>query len=450
MSTPRLNIKITKIISCEYKKAPTFVRSLTDGHAMKRYSKVIALLLVSFLVTFHSYAQFPPAADSTASLSGKNATSTTDNHENLDRNANILLLNKTVQITSNDGIDAMYNFKFKIAEYQFKNLRKHYGWHPLPYFLLGLNEWWQLLPYVDNKYHDEAFFAYMDTSLVLAKRIYKEVNKIEGAFFLAATQAFRGRLLGERGKWRKAAFASKSAMNWLEDCRGNEEFSPEILFGDGLFNYYVEWVPENYPMLKPFMLIFPDGDKKKGIEQLRKVTQNAFYTRTEAKYFLMRILSEEENNVFAALEIARDLHETYPDNAYFHRYYAKILYQLGHHKKLEEVCNEIIERIEEGDAGYEGNSGRYASFFLGQVYEARGELKKAEDNYLLAVVFGDDLGLQDKGYYLYSLLNLGQIAEKQKDFKKAYEYYQSLKNHGKKHKTGKIAKTRIKKLKKLI
>ncbi len=107
----------------------------------------------------------------------------------------------------------------------------------------------------------------------------------------------KGVLYSDRKDYTKAAFAGKDALKYLEECRGRDDLSPELLFGDALFNYYAEWVPENYPMLKPIMMMFPDGDKKLGIEQLKTVARNAFYTRTEAQYYLMRIAYFEENDI---------------------------------------------------------------------------------------------------------------------------------------------------------
>ena len=56
-----------------------------------------------------------------------------------------------------------------------------------------------------------------------------------------------------------------------------------------LYNYYAEWISENYAILRPVLMFFPDGNKELGIKQLKTVANNAFYTRTEAQYFLMRI-----------------------------------------------------------------------------------------------------------------------------------------------------------------
>lgn len=362
--------------------------------------------------------------------------------------ASDLLINDIkVQMDATEALNHMYNFDFAMAEKQFRWLKQKYGWHPLPYFLMGLSQWWKIVPDVDNEEYDKLFFAYMDTSLVLAERLYKDVNKVEGAFFLSATYSFQGRLLSERKKWTQSAVAGKNALAYLEECRGRDDLSPEILFGDALYNYYSVWVPENYPLLKPIMLFFDKGDKEEGIGQLKEVARNAFYTRTEAQYFLMRILSSEGNNMYEALQVAEYLHETFPDNPYFHRYYARLLYSTGDYRRCEEASLSLIDKYYRRFDGYEENGGRYAAFFLGQIYQARKDLDNAKKYYREAVHFSQKNESVKMGYNLYSLLALGEIAEKQNNQKEAKAYYKEVKKlAGRKDRAWEIAKRNLKEM----
>ena len=214
----------------------------------------------------------------------------------------LLIADMRVQIQATEALNHMYNFKFRKARGQFLWLRKTYKEHPLPYFLLGLNEWWKIMPNLDIETYDEQFLAYMDTSIMKAKVLYKTENmKIEGAFFLSASYGFKARLYSTRRKWLKSAGHANKALNYLDDCRSKEELSPELLFGDGLYNYFSVWIPENYPQLRPFLIMFDKGDKELGLEQLREVAHNAFYTRTEAQYWLMNILFLDESDTQGAL-----------------------------------------------------------------------------------------------------------------------------------------------------
>jgi len=368
--------------------------------------KHIFLVIIFWLTISALPAQTPIESDSTFSYS--------------------LLTNPYVQIEATQAINDMYNFRFERSMRHFNYIKKQYGWHPLPYFMMGLNYWWRIVPDFQNEEFDEPFLAYMDTAVVLSERLYEKYNKVEGAFFLAAAYAFKGRLYSDRHDYTKAAWAGKNALKYLEECRGRDDLSPELLFGDALFNYYAEWVPENYPMLKPLMMMFPDGDKELGIEQLKTVARNAFYTRTEAQYYLMRIAYFEENDLATSLQVAEYLNETFPGNAYFHRFYARLLYQSGKYAKAVPVCKSILNRIDSMQTGYEYNSGRYASFFLGHIYELKQNLEESKKYFKLAMEYGEAANATKKGYYIYSTMHLGRIAEREEQPGLAKKYYKRV------------------------
>lgn len=359
-----------------------------------------------------------------------------------------LLINPFIQIESTEAINSMYNFEFKKAQSHFNYLQKQYPWHPLPYLLKGLNYWWQIVPNYDDTQYDDAFLAYMDTTKVLAENIQENFNEIEGAFFLAAAYAFEGRLYSERREYRKAAIAGGRSLKYLGECRGHETYSPELLFGDALFNYYAEWIREEYPLLRPIMAFFPKGDKEKGIEQLEEVARNAFYSRTEAQFYLMRILSSaDEGDLMDALQVGEYLHQQYPKNPYFHRYYARLLYQSGRYTIAGQESLDILEKIEQGAPGYEANSGRYACFYLGHVSELRKKYDEAKDYYQKGIAYSEEIGATDMGYYFYSLLHLGRIAKKEGDMELAESYFKQVKKAAKRrHPTHEQARQELKEL----
>lgn len=365
----------------------------------------------------------------------------------------ILIANTAMQIEINQALTDLYNFKFEKAEQQFRWFKQKYKWHPLPYFLLGLSEWWKIMPNTNDTQYDEKFLAYMDSTITVAENLYKKYPeyKIEAAFFLAAAHGFKGRLYSdeERKNWTRAAVEGKAALNYMEVCREKEHLSPELLFGDALYNYFSVWVPENYSSLKPIMWFFRKGDKQLGLKQLKEVSYNAFYTRTEAMVWLMRILNSYENDQVRAFQISQYLYETYPDNPYFHRYYARMLYARGMHAEMERQSKSILMRIDSADVGYEATSGRYAAFFLGQLYENQRRLDEAKKYYELAIRYAKQIGATDSGYYLYSLISLGEINDKQGNKEEAKQYFKEVKKKaGRKDEAYKDAKKRLKKLEK--
>ena len=309
-----------------------------------------------------------------------------------------------------DAVDDMYNFDFRKAEVEFNWIKYNFPEHPLAYFLYGISTWWQMMPNLDKESPlGDEFLAYMDTAIVKAEVMMDlDENNIEAGFFLAGAYGFQGRYHSEKKNWGKATNAGRLALKYLEKTQGNESFSPEVLFGDALFNYYSIWIREEYPLLRPVLFFFPKGDKALGIQQLEKVSTNAFYTRVEAIYFLMRIKAFELNETFEALRLAEYIYGLYPQNPYFHRFYAQMLYTSGQFSKAETVSLEIMDRIKNNVLGYEEMSGRYAAFFLADINRGRRDWEKAEFYYLQTIAYSNELEMEESGYHIYSLMHLSE------------------------------------------
>ena len=62
--------------------------------------------------------------------------------------------------------------------------------------------------------------------------------------------------------------------------------------------------------------------------------------------------------------------------------------------------------------GYEATSGRYAAFFLGQLGDMRKQPVEAKKILSIGGSICRKRGATDSGYYLYSLISLGEIAAK--------------------------------------
>lgn len=361
--------------------------------------------------------------------------------------SNYLLLDKGLQFRITDAINSMYDFDFAKAERDFGVIGYQYPDHPLPDFLMALGYWWRIEVDVTNEKYDKIFLKYLERATEKAERMFDadETNK-EAAFFLAAGYGFQGRLYSERSSWTKAAFAGRNALKYMDLSRGEAEFNPELLLGDALFNYFSVWIPENYPLLRPVMALFPAGSKELGLTQLEEVASNAFYTRIEAMYFLFRLYASEEKRPYDALRISEYLHGQFPNNPYFHRSYARHLYTVGRWTESVSESFQILERIDAKQEGYESNSGRYAAFFIAQYYDRVRDPKKAKEYYLKTISFGEESESQESGYYLFSLVQLGKMETAEGNKKLAKEYFKKVKKYAKrKHPAHQEARDFIKK-----
>jgi hypothetical protein len=323
----------------------------------------------------------------------------------------------------------MYNFHFPEAEREFNYLKIKYPDHPLPDFLLGLMQWWKIVPNTKNEVYDDRLIEYMDKSISKAEKIYDDTENPEAAFFMAAAYAFKGRLHAERKHWTRATLAAKNALKYLEYSRNFADFSPELMFGDGLYNYYYFFIKQNFPLLRPVLWLFPKANKTQGIAQLEKVSYQAFYTRTEARYFLLQIYGIENMNE-KAYGMAKYTSESFPENPYFHRYYARSAYMSGNMEEASSLSKEILRRVEQRQVGYEGTSGRYASYILGYyaLYVHR-NYAEAATYFKQCMEYTKATDATDSGYYWASLLGLARISNHQQNYDQAVDYCKEVLEH---------------------
>jgi len=345
-----------------------------------------------------------------------------------------ILTDIDIQIEATSAINKMYNYQFEEAEKEFRWLSSEYKNHPLPIFLLGLSSWWKIDAQSSKSYIGESqeenildknFMNLMDESINLSKRIYNQGNKVDGAFFLAASYGFKGRLLSERRKWSAAAFAGRNAIKYLKEIRKDDLMIPEISFGNGLFNYYSIWISERYPLLKPIIKLFPEGNKNKGVEQLNIASNNSFYTRTEAQYFLMRIYSGE-GKLSKALHLSKYLKDTYPENSIFHKYFTQLLYRNSRLNECLNESNNIIINYNKRKFGYNEDEARIAHFFLGEIYHSNLNFDKAIFNYKKSIDFSEKIGKQKMGYSIFSNFSLGRISFNRNEYKQAKIYFKRV------------------------
>lgn len=359
-----------------------------------------------------------------------------------------LLMDVELQLESLDGLQALYNYDFPKAKDNFEQLKKKYPEHPIAYYLLGLMEWWKVVPNSENKSFDDALISYMDSSIIFAEKMYKNDSyDVEANFFLAAAYGLKGRIYSDRGNWGKATTAGKNAMTHLSKNKDIDDLGVEFLFGTALYNYYSVWVPEKYPIMKPVMIMFPKGDAEEGINQLKDVAFNSFYTRVEAQAHLLSIYldvesldrvtdkEKQENNQFC-FSLLKNLIQDYPNNPYFARIYAKCCFNLGRIVEMVEISKNIIAKYDSKVPFYEEQSVRYASFFMGyynHIYTK--DSAEAIKYFQLSEQVSETLKAYHMGYYHYTLFYLGQELEKKGDKQKAKEYYKKVKKYAGKHDT---------------
>ena len=353
------------------------------------------------------------------------------NHTFSQAKRKILLTDIDIQIDATEAVNHLYNFRFEEARKEFNWIKYRYPNHPMPYFLIGFTYWWRMQPNIEKiTQFDKIFISYMDSTIMMAEKIYDEDEEnIDAIFFLSSAYGFLARIHGERGHYTKAILPSRRALNYMEEGEDYEDFTSEFLFGEGLFNYYEPYLKENYSFLKPVLWLFDDGDKELGIKQLQKVSSSAFYTRTEAQYYLIDCLDNEGRKT-EALETSRYLENTFPNNPVFQKDYAKLCFNTGRVSDMERVSLSIISKIDSGYIGYDAYSGRQAAYFIGRRYLFQKKDTANAKVYLRKnIEYTESIKMYTSTFYQYSLFYLGEVLWKEGKKDEALNYFKKVKKY---------------------
>ncbi len=345
------------------------------------------------------------------------------------------------------GIQAVYNLEFEKAKTEFKELIRLKSDHPAGHFFLAMIEWERILIDLDNESNDERFIALLEKTIeVCDERLDKNEDDVTALFFKGGSIGFRGRLYANREDWVKAANDGRIALPIVQQAYKLAPTNYDVLLGIGIYNYYAELIPEQYPFVKPLMIFFPDGDRVKGISQLRQASEKAEFANIEASYFLMQLMFQYEKQFGNALEIAVRLHEKYPNNVVFHRYVGRCRAALGHWNEMTAEFDSILAFVKAGKLGYNKNVEREAHYYLGLSEMQNGRNDAALRHFYKTDELSRSLDKEGpSGFMIMSNLRVGMIYDAQSKREYAIKQYNKvldMKDYQDSHKTaGKYLKT---------
>lgn len=305
----------------------------------------------------------------------------------------ILLTTQTISSQTKEekissGIDYIYHIKFDSAQIIFNEIIRDNPQDPSGYFFLAMVDWWKINLNKENDSLDDIFFKKADKVVEVAEnRLDKNDRDDEAMFYKGGALGYSGLVRSLRESWLKAAEQGKEALNLLQEAYEINPSNKDVIFGIGMYNYFAEYVPDKYPVVKPLMLIFPKGDKNKGLMQIKESSQNSKYTKTEAKYVLAYLNLVYEKNYTEAEIYSKMLNEEYPENPIFEKYLYNSYNGLGKWEQALTGWKKIITEADSNTPGYTTlNIRREANYYaalcllrLNRFNEAGEYIKVAEE-----------------------------------------------------------------------
>ena len=335
------------------------------------------------------------------------------------------------------GIKQIYNIKFPEAEKTFRRVIADYPNHPSGRFFLAMIDWWKILINPDSEDHDDIFFQKLEDVIYQCDQLLKKnPENVDALFFKGGAIGFRGRLRAFRDSWLKAADDGRDALPIVEKASNLDPKNVDVQLGFGIYNYYAAVIPEEYPIVKPLMLFFPDGDKKKGIEQLNNTAQNGKYAKYEAQYFLMTLYYNFENNPFKADEYAQILIKEFPDNPTFQRWYGRIAAKKGDYISAQAIFKNLLDK--KGLPGYDNKrTRREADYYVGLQYFNTNQLDSSFYFFNDCEKISKEVDEEDSGFMINAVLYQGMIYDlqsKRNEAKNKYEQVLDLDEYANSHK----------------
>lgn len=351
----------------------------------------------------------------------------------------------------NKGIKEIYSIKFSEAEVTFRKLIADYPNHPAGRFFLAMIDWWKILLDLDNESYDDIFYQKLEDVIYQCDEILdKQPDNVDALFFKGGSIGFRGRLRATRESWIKAADDGRVALPIVERAHNIDPSNVDVQLGFGIYNYYASVIPQEYPIIKPLMLFFPSGDKQKGIEQLTKTAYNGKYAKYEARYFLMTLFYNYENDAVRAEEFAELLTTDFPDNPSFERWSGRIVVKKGDYKKGSDIFRSILTKNENNLIGYNNNRvKREALYYIAanfrSSFQADSALVYFEECEKISRIVDVD---KESGFLINAVLYIGMLHEQLGNKEKAIQRYEQLldmREYGNSHSTAEANLERLKK-----
>lgn len=323
------------------------------------------------------------------------------------------------------ALDHLYNMRFEKADSIFSRIEKRYLQHPIGPFLKSLTQWWHILSTltVHDTSQDKAFLAQMDLVIDLSAKLTKKKQyEFDAMFFRTAAYGFRGRLLSDRENWLRAAQDGKSALDDVFKLAEKDPMNADLLFGAGVYEYFAVAMPEQYPIVKPILFFFPEGNKERGIERLEIAARHGRFVSAEAAYFLLQIYSTFQPDYEKSIDLIAYLRGRYPGNALFHVMEGRILFRWGQWERAATVFTQIEALHQRKVSGYNNELVSQAHYYLG-----RNEMLRGDDAVALSH-FQKVIALESRWKYesffrVHATLRAGMISDRLGDRKKAVQFY---------------------------
>jgi hypothetical protein len=242
-------------------------------------------------------------------------------------------------------VDNIYNFQFAEARELCNKINQKYPGHSGVYLLRGMITYWENYPLLPKSV---AIKSYLDDMHLCIRLSEKKNNSSREAENLLINLCARGMLLLFYSENDFSSEVIPLATSTYPHIRRSFNFASayyDFNFFTGLYNYYREAYPEEYPIYKTFVFLFPKGNRAEGLRELQTAGRCSLVLKAESYSFLSWIYTNFEQDYDLATLYSKMLYELYPDNAQYRTSYIKNLLLIKKYDEAEKLMNTTVPSI---------------------------------------------------------------------------------------------------------
>lgn len=192
--------------------------------------------------------------------------------------------------------------------------------------LLSANVAWMeiLAGNIEDEYWNKQFNTRIKKAKSSLKK--KEIEEDDKLFYYIIVHAFKTRHELLNDNYLNAATDLNTCVDQISESFGREEEYKPFYLTSGLYYYFMAKAYDDYMLMRPYLMFYPDGDREKGLQYLNSlIKSDNVFLMNESNYFLMRIYYDLEKDNQRALEYANNLIKANSENLIYQLYYIKIL-----------------------------------------------------------------------------------------------------------------------------
>lgn len=323
----------------------------------------------------------------------------------------------------------IYSCNFDSAQTNIADYITSFPKEPQGHFLYVLSDWWKINVDRKNPSLDEALNDKVNKCIDFCDIILDKNSKdVDALIYKGAALGYRGLAKSLRENWLSAADDGRQALNLLAEALEIAPKNKEALLGVGIYNYFAEYIPERYTFLKPLMLIFPKGDKVKGMEQIKEA-ETSKLAGFEAKYIMAFFNMQYERNFIESEKYSKELYTLFPTNPVFEKMLYNCYSGSGRYTEALDGWMKVRNKNLAKENGFQYESVlREADYYISLSLLKLGRLEEMEIYINECESLSEKIDTEDTSFKIYTYLMQGMKNDILGNRSAAIDYYKKVLN----------------------